>query len=64
MILDEATSALDSDTEAAVMESIEHLRGRMTLLIIAHRLSTIENCDVVYEVKDKKVAEKQEEADG
>lgn len=64
LILDEATSALDSDTEAAVMESIEHLRGRMTLLIIAHRLSTIENCDVVYEVKDKKVAEKQEEADG
>ncbi len=54
LVLDEATSALDTDTEAAVMESIEHLKGKMTILIIAHRLSTIESCDMVYEIKDKK----------
>lgn len=52
MILDEATSALDNDTEKAVMEAIESLHGKMTLIIIAHRLSTIQNCDHVYEVKD------------
>ena len=52
MILDEATSALDNDTEKAVMEAIESLHGKMTLVIIAHRLSTIQNCDHVYEVKD------------
>lgn len=50
LILDEATSALDNDTEKAVMEAIEHLAGRKTLIIIAHRLSTIENCDIVFEV--------------
>lgn len=55
LILDEATSALDNDTETAVMEAINSLAGKKTLIIIAHRLSTIENCDVVYEVKDKKV---------
>lgn len=54
LVLDEATSALDTETEAAVMESIEHLKGKMTILIIAHRLSTIENCEIVYEIKDKK----------
>lgn len=59
LVLDEATSALDTETEAAVMESIEHLKGKMTILIIAHRLSTIENCELVYEVKDKKAALKQ-----
>lgn len=52
LVLDEATSALDNDTEAAVMEAIESLHGKITLIIIAHRLSTIESCDTVYEVKD------------
>lgn len=53
LILDEATSALDSDTESAVMEAINALQGKKTLIIIAHRLSTIRNCDRVYEIKDK-----------
>lgn len=43
LILDEATSALDNDTEATIMESINRLHGRKTLIIIAHRLQTIEN---------------------
>ena len=33
LILDEATSALDNDTEAAIMESIDHFHGRKTLII-------------------------------
>ncbi len=54
LILDEATSALDNDTEAAIMESINRLHGRKTLIIIAHRLQTIEKCDLVYRVEDGK----------
>lgn len=54
LVLDEATSALDNDTETAVMQSIDVLKGTKTLIIIAHRLSTIENCNKVYEVKDGK----------
>lgn len=57
LILDEATSALDGETEKAVMEAIDYLKGKKTLIIIAHRLSTIENCDVIYEVKDGKIKE-------
>lgn len=56
LVLDEATSALDNDTESAVMEAIDNLAGTKTLLIIAHRLTTIKNCDIVYEIKDKKVS--------
>lgn len=55
LILDEATSALDNETETAVMDAINGLQGKKTLIIIAHRLSTIENCDLKYEVKDGKV---------
>ncbi len=54
LILDEATSALDTDTEAAIMDSINRLQGKKTLIIIAHRLQTIEKCDVVYRVENGK----------
>ena len=54
LILDEATSALDNDTEAAIMESINSLHGKKTLVIIAHRLQTIEKCDMVYRVESGK----------
>ncbi len=54
LILDEATSALDNDTEAAIMDSINSLHGRKTLIIIAHRLQTIEKCDMIYRVENGK----------
>ena len=54
LVLDEATSALDNETEAAIMESINNLHGKKTLVIIAHRLQTIEKCDMVYSIKDGK----------
>lgn len=52
LFLDEATSAVDTETESAIMESIDHLKGKKTLIIIAHRLSTISNCDVVYRIEN------------
>ena len=60
LVLDEATSALDNETEKAVMDAINYLAGSKTLLIIAHRLTTIEKCDIVYEIRDKKVVRKGE----
>lgn len=55
LVLDEATSALDNDTEAAIMESINRLHGKKTLVIIAHRLQTIEKCDMVFRVENGKI---------
>ena len=56
LVLDEATSALDTEVESAVMESVDALHGRKTLIIVAHRLSTIRKCDKIYEVADKGLA--------
>lgn len=57
LFFDEATSALDNETEAAIMESIDGLRGKRTTVIIAHRLTTIMNCDIVYRVENGKISE-------
>ncbi len=56
LVLDEATSALDNETEAAIMESINFLHGKKTLIIIAHRLQTIEKCDMVYRIENGKIS--------
>ena len=61
LVLDEATSALDNETEAAVMEAIESLQGKITMIIIAHRLTTISGCDYIYKVDGGKIAEATEE---
>ena len=51
LFMDEATSALDSETERAIQDNIDQLKGQYTILIIAHRLSTIKNADRVVVLK-------------
>ncbi|MCI6066029.1 ABC transporter ATP-binding protein/permease [bacterium] len=55
LIFDEATSALDNDTENAIIESINKLHGKKTMIIIAHRLETIKYCDIVYKVENEQI---------
>jgi subfamily B ATP-binding cassette protein MsbA len=57
LILDEATSALDTESERYIQQSIDALKGEMTVVIIAHRLSTIKNVDHVYVLDDGRVIE-------
>ncbi len=47
LVLDEPTSALDALTEEALRETLDALKGELTLVVIAHRLSTLRTCDRV-----------------
>ena len=63
LILDEATSALDNLTEKAVIDAINNLNEKTTIILIAHRLSTIKKCNMIYvlengEIKDQGTFEK------
>lgn len=51
LILDEGTSALDTETENYIMESVAHLKGKLTIILVAHRYSTLHFCDIVYKMQ-------------
>ena len=55
LVFDEATSALDNLTERAVIEAVQNLQRRKTIIIIAHRLSTVRNCDAIVVVSKGEV---------
>ena len=54
LILDEATSALDPASEAAIRDTMEALRGDLTILAISHQTALVEAADRVYQLKDGK----------
>ncbi|MCP4715373.1 MAG: ATP-binding cassette domain-containing protein, partial [Deltaproteobacteria bacterium] len=58
LILDEATSALDTESELYIQQSIDELKGQMTMVIIAHRLSTVRCADYIYVLKDGCIIER------
>jgi ABC-type multidrug transport system fused ATPase/permease subunit len=63
LVMDEATSALDHETEQEIVEEIERLKGRKTVLVIAHRLSTIARCDRIIRLEDGRIVERGTYAD-
>jgi ATP-binding cassette subfamily C protein len=52
LILDEATSALDPESEEAVRQTMENLKGRLTILAISHNRAMVQAADAVYQMVD------------
>ena len=52
IILDEPTNSVDMNTEAAIMDSMQHIMQGRTTIMIAHRLSTLENCEKLLVIED------------
>jgi ATP-binding cassette subfamily C protein len=52
LILDEATTALDPQSEAAICETLQQLRGRQTILAISHQPALLEAADRAYRMQD------------
>jgi ATP-binding cassette subfamily C protein len=56
LILDEATNSLDLENERRILDAIEKLKGRMTILLIAHRASAIERAQTIYLVESGRIS--------
>ena len=56
LILDEPTSSLDPISEGKLKDTINSLKGKLTIIIIiTHKINIIDNVDKIYELKDKKI---------
>ncbi len=51
LILDEATSALDPETEASICQTMQGLKGQLTILAISHQEALMEAADRVYRIE-------------
>jgi ABC-type multidrug transport system fused ATPase/permease subunit len=51
LLLDEATSALDNITERELMNSINQLAPKKTIILIAHRITTLNKCDEIFVIE-------------
>ena len=57
IVFDEATSNVDAASEEDIWNCIHSLSDTKTLLIISHRLSTVRHSDMIYVMRDGRVAE-------
>ena len=57
LILDEATSALDVENENRIMDAIDALRGRVTILLITHRVWTLRHVDAIHVLEGGRLVE-------
>lgn len=64
LLLDEATSALDPANERLIVESLERLRGTMTIVTIAHRAQMTMLADQLISIEPGKLPDKGSERDG
>ena len=51
LILDEATSALDEETENQIMEFLDNMKNKLTIIVVSHRKNTLKKCDEILQLK-------------
>ncbi|MGH8636232.1 MAG: ATP-binding cassette domain-containing protein, partial [Burkholderiales bacterium] len=55
LILDEATSNLDPEAQAIVLETLCHLKGKLTMLAVAHQERLMQIADRLYRVEGREI---------
>lgn len=55
LIMDEATAALDMDTERAVLDAVQQMKGTKTLLMVTHHMSLADACERAYKLENRRL---------
>ena len=55
LILDEATSGLAPESETAVCDTLQQLRGALTILAISHQSALVKIADKAYHIQDGRI---------
>jgi ABC-type bacteriocin/lantibiotic exporter with double-glycine peptidase domain len=51
LVLDEPTSALDPDHERRLVETLQRLKGRRSIILVTHRYEAVAACDRVFRIE-------------
>lgn len=57
LFFDEATNSLDANNERIIMENLNELFERKTVIVVAHRLSTVKNADNIIVLNKGQIVE-------
>jgi len=57
LFFDEATNALDANNEKVIVENLQEIFTRKTVVIVAHRLSTVKNADKIIVLHEGRILE-------
>ncbi len=57
LILDEPTSGLDHANEHHILQTLNHLKGRRTIILVTHHAEAVKGCDRVFVLSDGRVRE-------
>ena len=57
VILDDSLSAVDTSTENEILRYLHQELKDKTVITVSHRISTIQNSDIIYVLKEGKIAE-------
>ncbi|ADM72469.1 Putative multidrug export ATP-binding/permease protein [Paenibacillus polymyxa E681] len=63
LILDELTSALDAETESLILQLLNELKGKRTIIIIAHKFQTVIHADHILVIQNGQIVEQGSHAD-
>jgi len=55
LILDEATNGIDYDSEILILKLLKKIKKDMIIIFVSHKKNVLKFCDVVYELKNRKV---------
>jgi ATP-binding cassette subfamily B protein len=58
VVLDDALSSVDTETEKAVLDSLEQSVAGRTTIVVAHRASTVRDSDQIIVLDDGEIAER------
>ena len=58
LILDESTSNLDSKTETKIIDLLKRISSEISIIIISHKKSSLKQCNIIYEINNKKLIKK------
>ncbi|MFZ0244260.1 MAG: multidrug ABC transporter permease, partial [Candidatus Binatus sp.] len=58
VVLDDALSSVDTETEKAVLDSLEQSVQGRTTIVVSHRASTVRDSDQIVVLEDGEIAER------